>query len=67
MVGIMFKANSLLAVLTVVSFLGWLGGISMKSDTGSQIASISMPVFLICFGIWLIFIFLTIARNIKKF
>lgn len=65
--GIMFKANSLLAFLTVVSFLGWIGGKSMQSEAGTQIASISMPVFIICFGIWLIFIFLTIARNIKKF
>ena len=67
MVGIMFKANSLLAFLTVISFLAWIGGTSMQSDAGSQIASISMPIFIICFGIWLIFIFLTIARSIKKF
>jgi membrane protein DedA with SNARE-associated domain len=65
--GIIFKANSLLAFLTVVSFLGWLVGTSIQSEVGKQITSISMPVFIICFGIWLIFIFLTIARNIKKF
>ena len=68
MAGIDFKAKSLLAFLTAVSFIGWLGGTALKTTNesfGSQIVSISIPIFIICFGIWLIFIFLTIARNIK--
>ncbi len=70
MAGINFNPKSLLSFLTAVSFLGWLGGIALKStneSVGSQIVSVSIPIFIICFAIWLIFVLITIARNIKKF
>jgi len=63
-----FTAKSLLAFLTATSFVGWLGGTFLKQtnqDIGTQIAGISFPIFLICFAIWLIFIFLSIYRNIR--
>jgi len=69
MSGINFNAKSLLGFLTAVSFIAWLGGTFFKTineDIGSQIASIGFPIFLITFVIWLIFIFLSLTRNIKS-
>jgi len=64
MARINFQAKSLLAFLTAISLLGWLIG----AGTGiSEIKQISIPIFVICFVIWLIFIFLSIGRNIKNF
>ena len=69
MSGINFNAKSLLGFLTAVSFIAWLGGTFFKTineDIGSQIANIGYPIFLITFAIWLIFIFLSLTRNIKS-
>jgi glucan phosphoethanolaminetransferase (alkaline phosphatase superfamily) len=68
MSGIDFSPKSLLAFLTAVSFVAWLGGTFLKTaneNVGNQIANIGFPVFIVCFAIWLIFIFLSIARNLK--
>jgi hypothetical protein len=65
---ISFNAKSLLAFLTAVSFIAWLGGTffrTVNENIGNQIASIGFPVFAICFAIWLVFIFLALTRNIK--
>jgi hypothetical protein len=56
--GIDFKANSLLAILTVISLIG--------TFIGGSIGAVAFPIFLICFFIWLIFIALSIARNLKS-
>jgi hypothetical protein len=63
MAKINYSPKSLLAFLTAVSFLGWLLGSGANIP---EVKQISMPVFIICFGIWLIFIFMSIARNLKK-
>jgi len=64
MARVIYNPKSLLAFLTAISFVGWLIGAGLEIPGIKQIA---MPVFVICFGIWLIFVFLSIGRNIKKF
>ena len=64
MTKIKYNPKSLLAFLTAISFIGWLLGAGLNIP---EVKQVSIPVFVICFAIWLIFIFLTISRNIKKF
>ena len=59
-----FKPKSLLAFLTAVSFIALLFGILANHP---QISMISGIVFAICFVIWMLFIFLSLARNFKGF
>ena len=70
MVSMIFKANSILGALVVLSFVGWLVGIGLKATNeliGAQIVSVAMPVFIITFAIWVVFILFSILRNIKSF
>ena len=69
MVGILFKANSTLGALIVISLVAWLGGIAMKETNeaiGSSIVNVASPIFIITFAIWIIFILLTLVRNVRK-
>ena len=69
MSGMNFNTKSLLGFLTAVSFIAWLGGTFFKTideNVGAQIASIGFPIFVVCFAIWLVFIFLSLTRNIKS-
>jgi len=50
---VIFKPKSILGALTVISFLGAM------IDNG-----LATFVFAICFSIWLIFVIMSIARNL---
>ena len=65
-IGINYITKSLLAFLTAVSFIAWLGGTFFKTinpEIGTEIATIGLSVFVVCFAIWLVFILFTLLRN----
>jgi hypothetical protein len=64
--GVFFKANSTLGAVLVITLMAWLGGVAM-GEAGKGIVGVASPIFIIVFAVWLIFIFLSIARNFKKF
>lgn len=67
MANVIFNTKSILGFLTAVSLLAWLGGIGLKAvneSIGSQLENIGFPIFAICFAIWLVFVFMSIARNL---
>ena len=66
MVSLLFRANSILGALLVISLLAWLGGVGIGGDIGAGLVSIGMPIFIITFCIWIIFIFLSVFRNFKS-
>jgi uncharacterized membrane protein len=67
-VSIDYNPKSLLAFLTVFSFAALLGGTFFKAvnePVGAQIASIALPVFVVCFVIWIVYIFLSISSRFR--
>jgi len=64
-----FSPKSTLGALTVFGFIVWIGGMFLKSvneNIGSQIENAGFLVFIICFVIWLVFVFMSIARNLDE-
>lgn len=66
MVSIFYKANSTLGALLVITLIAWLGGTAMDGDIGKSIVGVASPIFIVVFAVWLIFIFLTLIRNVRK-
>ena len=54
--------HSTLGALTIISLVAWLAGEAYEII---PVVNIAKPVFIVCFAIWLIYIFLSILRNIK--
>lgn len=64
MTSINFSPKSTLGFLTAVSFITWIGG--MLSGL-KQIESAGFGVFIVCFVIWMLFVFTSLVRNWAKF
>jgi hypothetical protein len=65
---ILFKPKSLLAFLTAVSFVAYLLGITLKAVSpaiGAELMSFTLPIFMICFVIWLVYMFLSLMSRVK--
>lgn len=61
--GINFKPHSLLAFIVAVSLITYFFGIYIDNE---ELTNAALPILQISGVIWGIFIFLTLARNIKK-
>lgn len=63
MVSILYKANSLLGFVVAISLVSWLIGAAVNNQ---RVIGIAEPVFIIFAFFWVLFLVLSLARNVKS-
>lgn len=60
---ISYKPHSLLAFVTCVSLIAYYFGIFIDHE---ELKNSALPILQLCLVIWVIFIAMTVVRNVKK-